>query len=245
MKEFMMRKTVRHGLIAAALFWLLAAFFRFALVGYTTLAQMFFCSGVVIVLYLVLPFKLRIVLTVLLCLGVALFIVAEVPVIRAAGGSGDVDADYVIVLGAGVNGDTPSLSMLNRLRTALSYLEAHRDCVAVVTGGQGKGENITEAEAMARWLRDQGIEEHRIIQENRASNTKENIVYSFELIPDADKATIAVVSSEYHLCRAEAMARAIGHTLYGIPAHTTRPLLMVNHFIREALGMAHFWLLGY
>ena len=231
-------------MIATAVCWALALFFRFALMGYGILALMSFCIGVVILLYLVLPWKLKIVLTALLCLGVILFIVAEVPVIKAAKGDPDVDADYIIVLGAGVNGTVPSLSMVNRLNTALAYLEAHPGCAAVVSGGQGSGEDITEAEAMAVWLNAHGIGEDRIIREDRATNTIENLSYSLALIPDAEGATIAVVSSEYHLCRAELMARSLGYTVYGVPAHTTRPLLMVNHFIREALGVVHFRIFG-
>ena len=240
----MEKRAFRPSLTATAVCWGLALFFRFGLMGYGILALMSFCIGVVILLYLVLPRKLKIVLTALLCLGVILFIAAEIPVIRAAKGSPDVDADYVIILGAGVNGTAPSLSMLNRLGAALTYLEAHPRCIAVPSGGQGAGEDITEAEAMAVWLIAHGIDEARIIREDRATNTLENLSYSLALIPDADTAAIAVVSSEYHLCRAQLMAASMGYTVYGIPAHTTRPFLAVNHFIREALGVVHFRIFG-
>ena len=227
----MEKRAFRPSLTATAVCWGLALFFRFGLMGYGILALMSFCIGVVILLYLVLPRKLKIVLTALLCLGVILFIAAEIPVIRAAKGSPDVDADYVIILGAGVNGTAPSLSMLNRLGAALTYLEAHPRCIAVPSGGQG-------------WLIAHGIDEARIIREDRATNTLENLSYSLALIPDADTAAIAVVSSEYHLCRAQLMAASMGYTVYGIPAHTTRPFLAVNHFIREALGVVHFRIFG-
>ena len=244
MKNLFARPAAAPCLIAAGGCFALALLFRFALIGYGITALMFAFFGVVILCYLYLSRGLKRALTVLLVLGFALFVAAEIPVIRAAKGSPDVDADYVIILGAGVNGTAPSLSMLNRLGAALTYLEAHPRCIAVPSGGQGAGEDITEAEAMAVWLIAHGIDEARIIREDRATNTLENLSYSLALIPDADTAAIAVVSSEYHLCRAQLMAASMGYTVYGIPAHTTRPFLAVNHFIREALGVVHFRIFG-
>ena len=113
-------------LLAALLCFAAAAFFRFALIGYSILALCFVGLGVCILLYAFLPKKFRIMLTVLLALGLILFAVGLVPVLRAAGGTPGYDADYLIVLGAGVNGSSPSLSMLNRLTAAKAYLDAHR-----------------------------------------------------------------------------------------------------------------------
>ena len=86
MLEALKSSFIRHrGWWFAALGSLvLAAFFRFALIGYSTLALMFACIAGVIALYLLTPKWFRILLTVILCLGVLLFIVAEVPVIRAS-----------------------------------------------------------------------------------------------------------------------------------------------------------------
>ena len=221
---------------------ILAAFFRFALIGYSTLALTFACISVVIALYLLTPKWFRVMLTILLCLGVLLFVVAEVPVIRAARGEADRDAEYLIVLGAGVNGSTPSLSMRDRLVAALDYLDAHPACVAVLTGGQGTGENVTEARAMADWLSARGIPAERLILEEQATNTAENLRFSFPLIPEG--AVCAVCSSEYHLCRAELMARDLGRELFGVPGKTSLPVLRVNYFIREALGMVHYKIFG-
>ena len=221
----------------------LAAFFRFALIGYSTMALMFACLAGVIALYLLFPRWARIALTVVLALGVALFIVAEIPVIRASKGEADRDADYLIVLGAGVHGSIPSLSMTDRLRAALDYLNAHPDCKAVLTGGQGPGEDVTEAYAMAKWLGERGIAADRLIREDRATHTAENLRFSFDLIPEAD-ARIAVCSSEYHLCRAEYMAASMGREVFGVPGRTTYPVLRINYFIREALGMVHYVVFG-
>jgi uncharacterized SAM-binding protein YcdF (DUF218 family) len=85
-------------------------------------------------------------------------------------------------LGAGLHGTTPSLSLTNRLAAALAFLEEHPDTVAIVSGGQGPGENMTEAEAMTIWLEARGIAPERIIGEPEATSTAENLENSFRII---------------------------------------------------------------
>ena len=237
------RIVIKPWFIVSGACFALAAFLRFALVGYGTLALCFAALGVVILLYRLLSKALKRALTALLILGAAVFAAALVPVIRAAGGDADVDADYLIVLGAGVNGSTPSLSMTDRLQAARAYLEAHPDCTAIVSGGQGEGEDISEAEAMYRWLTENGIDGARVILENRATSTLENLKYSFDLIPDPE-AAVAVVSAEYHLYRTKLLASALGRTVTGVPAPTSLPVLKLNYFIREALGVLYYRVFG-
>ena len=227
-------------LLVAAFFFVAAAFFRFALIGYGYIALLCAGIGVCVLLYAYLPKKFKIMLTILLALGLLLFIVGEVPVIQAARGTPDYDADWLIVLGAGVNGTAPSLSMLNRLTAAKAYLDAHPDCAAVLSGGKGDGEAISEAEAMRRWLTAQGIDEARLVLEPRSTNTLENLENSLALIPDARSVDIAVCSSEYHLYRALFLSKALGFSLGAIPGRTSYPILRANYFIREALGAVYY-----
>ena len=223
---------------------LLAGFFRFALIGYGTISLLLACLAGVFLLYFLLPGKLKIMLTVLVILAAAVLVTALLPVIRAAGGDKDIDADYVIVLGAGVNGASPSLSMVDRLRAAREYLEKHPDAAAILSGGQGPGEDITEAEAMFRWLTANGVGGERLILEDKATSTLENLQNSFALIPDMEAASVAVLSSEYHLYRAEYLAGTLGHRVVGVPAETSLPVLKVNYFLREALGLIYYQLFG-
>ena len=238
--------------ILAALLLVLAVFFHFALIGYAFTA--YACAGAAAVL---LRYelcarrglrRLRLVLTIALCLGFVCFLIAEVPVICASRGDADAGADYLIVLGAGVNGSEPSLSMVNRLEAALDYLNAHPECVAVVSGGQGAGEDITEAEAMRAWLSRRGVAEERIVLEDKATTTAENLRYSFDIIRERDEdiaeTSVAVVSSEYHLYRAEAMARRLGVTVSGVAGRTSLPILRANYFLREAFAVWYLWVFG-
>ena len=152
-----------------------------------------------------------------------------------------------IVLGAGVNGSTPSLSMCNRLDAALAYLDANPDALAVVSGGQGEGEDITEAKAMADYLTAHGIDSARIVQEDQSRSTRENLENSFAILRARgyDPANgVGIVTSEYHLYRAKRMVRALGAEPVGIAAETTLPTMRVNYFIREAFAAAYMQLAG-
>ena len=238
--------------ILAVLLLLLAVFFRFVLIGYAFTA--YACAGVAVVLLLYELCarrglrRLRLALTIALCLGFACFLIAEIPVIRASRGDTDTGADYLIVLGAGVHGSEPSLSMVNRLDAALDYLNAHPDCVAVVSGGQGPGEDITEAEAMRAWLSRRGVAAERIVLEDKATTTAENLRYSFDLIRTGDgsmeEVSVAVVSSEYHLYRAESMAQRLGVPVSGVAGRTSLAVLRANYFLREAFAVWNLWVFG-
>lgn len=155
-------------------------------------------------------------------------------------GDTDEPVDYVIVLGAGVNGTVPSQSLRERLSATESYLRAHPQAIAVLSGGKGSGEDITEAECMFNRLTDAGIAEGRLRKEERAATTEENLRNSLALIEEecgTRPERVGVVSSEYHLCRAKLLAEQEGVQAYGIPAHTRNRVYFVQMFLREICGV--------
>ena len=90
----------------------------------------------------------------------------------------------MIVLGCGVNGDRPSLMLTERLDAAYDYLNTHEEVVCILSGGQGKGENISEAECMYRSLTEKGIARDRLYKEDRSTSTRENLLYSKKIIEE-------------------------------------------------------------
>lgn len=146
------------------------------------------------------------------------------------------------MLGAGVNGTTPSLSLATRLDAALSYLEAHPDIPVVLTGGQGYGEDITEAACMYDYLTERGVEPERLILEESASNTSENFAFSAPLLEaagvDIATDTVAVVTNDFHVARSRLIARKKG---YGVTIGVGAPIpwahLEVNYSLREAFAV--------
>lgn len=142
-------------------------------------------------------------------------ILAEVVVLNKGGNDlKALPADAVIVLGAGVNGTEPSLSLETRLEAALEYLTDQPDIPAVLTGGTGYGEEISEAQCMYNWLTERGVSPERLILEEQAENTAENFAFSRELLAqagvDVTEATVAVVTNDFHIARSELIASRAG-----------------------------------
>ncbi len=188
-------------------------------------------------------------LTVILCLGVAIFVVTEGLILRASIGNPEVACRYMIVLGAKVNGTEPSVSLTDRIQATYEYMCAHEDVVAILSGGQGEDEGITEAQCMFRELTEMGIEPNRLVLEEKATSTWENLKFSLEIIEKLEEngempKEIGIVSSEYHLYRASLLAREFGVETVGIPARTSLPTIALNYFLREVAGVWHYILLG-
>ena len=184
-----------------------------------------------------------------LLLGFSLFTVLETMVVRGSfADESDAPVSAVIVLGAGVNGETPSLTLRTRIDAAAAYLEEHPDVPVVLSGGQGPGEAITEAECMRRALVRRGVDESRLYPEERSTSTQENLRYSRAILEElgVDPAQrVAIVTSDFHLCRARLMW---GGDTAAVPAHLPSTLyfqcLTVNYFIREAFGLAAYFVDG-
>lgn len=187
------------------------------------------------------------ILTIGLCIGIASAMITGIFVFRGCFGDPKKDCDYVIVLGAGVNGTVPSLSLRERINGAYSYLTAHPDTVCIVSGGQGNNEHISEAQCMFNELTRMGIDESRIWMEDKSTSTKENLRFSLTLIESRTgqrPAEIGLVSSEYHLFRAGLFAADEGVKAVGIPAQTSWVSLRINYFLREIVAVWAYLLFG-
>ncbi len=168
---------------------------------------------------------------------VLIFAVTEVFILKNAAGDEDPEADVLIVLGAGVDGTVPSVSLSDRLCAALDYLERYPDARCVVTGGQGFGEEITEARCMADWLCSHGVDPARVLLEEQATDTFENLRFSFALLGEDFDGTAAVLTSDYHVMRARWIAGDMGFSVRCVGAPTSKVSLKVNYALREVAGV--------
>ena len=163
-------------------------------------------------------------------------------VFRGEADNSAIPVDAVIVLGAGVNGETPSAALWSRIRAAEDYLEIHPDVPVVLSGGQGAGEAISEAEAMRRALwKEDGAENARLLLEERSTNTAENFRFAKALLEerglDTGRATIAVVTNDFHCFRAHMIARRQGLKTIDVPAELPWWWLTANYYLREAFAV--------
>ncbi|HDR7383514.1 TPA: YdcF family protein [Bacillus toyonensis] len=152
------------------------------------------------------------------------------------------DADYIIVLGSKVNGTKPSYSLQYRIDKATEYLKLHEKTIAIVSGGQGKGEDISEALAMKQGLMKQNIAEDRIIMEDKSTSTDENITFSKPLIP-ANMKKGMIVTNDFHMFRAKKIAAKQGLQLEGLPAKTPKPIIIPSN-VREYLAITQYWFMN-
>ena len=154
--------------------------------------------------------------------------------------------DCLIVLGAAVHGDRVTWVLSNRLDIAAEYLYRFPDARCIVTGGQGNGETVTEASAMALYLiGEHGIAPDRILLEEKAESTLENFRYSKEILYQQfpENASSAFVTTDFHVFRAGRVARSQGLDSYGIAAPDVW-YLRLNNFLRECVGISVYFLNG-
>ena len=220
----------------------------FVVRGYAWWGYALLFVAALIVLHHILPLGWWRVVVILTCIGLAYFCFVEYFIIKNARTDKDPERDYLIVLGAAVYGDQPSLTLIRRMEGAIDYLEQYPDSVAIVSGGMGKGETVTEAQAMFDWMTAQGVDPARILLEPEATSTEENLLNSFAIIRargDEPQGSVAIVSSAYHLYRAKTMAKNFGvDDAAGVAAPWGYFFVMLNYFIREAFGVTHLWVFG-
>jgi uncharacterized SAM-binding protein YcdF (DUF218 family) len=148
--------------------------------------------------------------------------------------------EYVVILGSGLkNGNQLSEILIGRVELGLKYLKQNPDSKVIVSGGKGRDEALTEAQAMEQYLLDHGISESRIIQENRSTSTKENLKNSREILNTLNGRNsnqILLVTSDYHLFRANFLARRQGLAVIGVASQT--PWAYVpKGYLREYLAV--------
>lgn len=154
-------------------------------------------------------------------------------------------ADAVIVLGAGLRGSQVSLTLRYRLDAAYDYLLKNPGALIVLSGGQGEGEAVTEASAMRAYLVSRGADESRLLMEDRSTSTYENFQYSLALLRERLKpdAKIAFITTEFHVYRAELVAKRMGIDAAGIGARGVW-YLSPNDYMRECIVLTVYWLRG-
>lgn len=173
-----------------------------------------------------------------------LFLCAEVVLISFIaiyGFSDNVDynEDAVIVLGAGIRGDRVTLPLKMRLDKAIEYHYKNPDALIVVTGGQGLQETVTEAYAMEKYLIQNGVNNSKILKEEKATSTFENMKYSKEILDNyfTNDYSVVVITNNFHVFRGTRIAKNTGfenvtHMHAGLQWYNLMPC-----FLRESLAV--------
>ncbi|MDL2232681.1 YdcF family protein [Ruminococcaceae bacterium OttesenSCG-928-L11] len=153
----------------------------------------------------------------------------------------------LVVLGAKVNGDEPSLMLRRRLNKAYDYMRDNPEVVCIVTGGQGADEEYPEADVMARYLLGRGIEEERILRESASTSTRENFLFAAAVCRDSGypmDIPVIVVTDSFHQMRAFLFARSAfpeAENYYALSSYTPWGLFP-SYWVRDMFGIIVAWL---
>ena len=114
------------------------------------------------------------------------------------------DSLCIVVLGYALASDgSMQKELVGRLKVALASAKKYPNAYILCTGGGTASENkkATEAGEMAQWLRRQGIDQSRIIVENKSFSTSQNAIYSYKILRDQYPQVkhLAMVTSDYHM----------------------------------------------
>ena len=166
------------------------------------------------------------------------FLIIQTLIISHFSDQGIDKLNYLIVLGAQVYNDKPSVVLKFRLDKAIEYLMDNPETKCIVSGGQGDNEPKPEAEVMAQYLIENRISPNQIIQENQSMTTEENLKNSIQLMEE--QASIGIVTNNFHLFRALQLAKKLNiENVYGIAAPSTF-FYLPNNLLREFLAYLKF-----
>lgn len=153
------------------------------------------------------------------------------------------DKDYIIILGCMIKPDGTLYPLIRgRVDKAVEFYRKQlektgKQAYFIPSGGQGDDEIMPEAEAMKNYLLTQGIPEDRILPERKSTTTKENMLFSADIIREhGEKPEIIFSTTSYHVFRSGAIAYSNGMNIDGIGSKT-KWYFWPNAFLREVAGI--------
>ena len=144
------------------------------------------------------------VLTVGVCIALVSYVGIAAVTLTWAGTHNDSNTvDAIVVMGAAQYDGVPSPLLASRLQHALDLWKQKQAPVIAVTGGKRAGDRFTEGDTSRRWLTDRGVPAANIIVESVGRSTWESVENLAPLLNNANVRSVVVVSSSWHVQRAE------------------------------------------
>lgn len=176
-----------------------------------------------------------------LCIGLIWFLGMEAVIISYPKHS-EKKADYILVLGAGLNDTIPTEILRGRLNAAIECIEKNDSAYIVVSGGQGEDENLPEAHAMSKYLQDKGVDKEKIIIEDESRNTNQNFKFSKEKIKEhsnksLEEINVKIVTTDFHAFRSSILGKRNGYVNFDNYSGSTVWYLIPISYTREAFAI--------
>ncbi len=184
------------------------------------------------------PLRIPVTLITLCATGAIVMVLLQIMMFGRIPAVADPDLDYLIVLGAQVKKDGPSRTLRLRLDKAAEYARQNPETILVLSGGQGRDELVSEAQAMQDYLAQSGIPRSRTILENQSTSTVENIAFSRMIIESrGEPARVGILTSNFHLYRARKVAAHQGMENVSYIASQSDRVLFLHFCIRDGIAI--------
>jgi uncharacterized SAM-binding protein YcdF (DUF218 family) len=176
---------------------------------------------------------------------VALYLAGLVYLVKVQSGLDETQpADAAIVLGAAVWAGSPSPVLTARLAHALDLFQKKQVNYIIVTGGVGTGDNLSEAEAGAQYLIENGVPASNIVLERDGRSTLQSLQAAAQLAAPLRLKRVLLVSDPFHMLRSLKMAHDLGFEAFASPTKTspisTRPREEWLYMVREAIAYTSY-----
>ena len=235
---------------------ILALFFKYKVKGYSALSVYLTAIAIILFCYFILGtfqvvFEESVLLNIikgfldcfviLLCV---MFIIAQIPVIVYSKKRIKANSKYAIVLGAGVDNGKPSRVLSQRISATKEFMALYPETIIILSGGKVEDENLSEAECMKNELIKSGVDQKRLIIEDKSTTTVENFKFAKEILNKLSPAETAVtiISSDTHLYRACLLAKKSGLQPSPFYAKNIYPILKLSTALKEAVALWEQWL---
>ena len=189
-----------------------------------------------------------VVIGIVVVIGTVLVAAAMIAIYQGAKGQAVSEDTPAVVLGCHVKDGGPSRILGERIDAAYEYLSSHPQAIAVLSGGQGEDEAISEAECMYRELTARGIDGSRLYKEESSVNTPTNLRHSRAILEEALGADstwagnheIALITSEFHCYRGCLHAKQEGLNPVAYASKTAMPYV-IPFYLREIVAVVYTW----
>lgn len=143
------------------------------------------------------------------------------------------DYKYVLVLGAKVNGNNPSLMLKDRLDKVVEIYSKNKS-INIIVSGDSKNKNVyDEVTVMYNYLISNGIDKDNIIKDERGLSTYDSIIRIKDIV---NKNKMLIVTQKYHLYRSIYIAKEYNIDVHGISAKDIKYYGQFKREVREILA---------
>lgn len=147
-------------------------------------------------------------------------------------GAKKINADCIVVLGAGVSGGKPSLMLQERLDKGIELYKAGAAPKIIMSGDHGRT-NYNEVGIMREYALQNGVAAEDIFMDHAGFSTYETM-YRVRDVFEAEN--IIAVSQNYHLYRCVYIAKSLGLNVCAVSCDTRRYAGQTLRDIREIIA---------